>query len=371
MKLNRAATSPFQLVRFVNALLLVTLIILALTGIFGLFWSRVQWVFDVHRLAGWVLILLIPWKAGISWRSLRRGVRWTFDRGVMIFLSLFLSIISVFVIILGIAWLWRVGPAEAWLRQTVISWHWMLGLGLLAPLLIHVYRRWPKPRQVDFSSRRGVLKMIGIGAGSVAAWWSAEWLANEISQSAAPRRHTGSRQGESFSGNQFPVTHSAGEGEIHIDPSAWKLVGHYPGDNPGDNPGDYPQPEPYEWSYEALLALPRSDLRATIDCTLGWYSIQEWQGIALHDLMPAVLQPDVIGVAFESITGYRKALPIDEARQVRLATHVGGEVLDHWHGYPVRLVVPSRRGWYWVKWLTTIEILTISSIQGWFKARSL
>jgi DMSO/TMAO reductase YedYZ molybdopterin-dependent catalytic subunit len=87
--------------------------------------------------------------------------------------------------------------------------------------------------------------------------------------------------------------------------------------------------------------------------------------------MPAVLQPDVLGVAFDSITGYRKALPIDEARQVLLATHVGGEVLDHWHGYPVRLVVPSRRGWYWVKWLTTIEILTISSIQGWFKARSL
>ncbi|HYH05137.1 MAG TPA: molybdopterin-dependent oxidoreductase [Bacillota bacterium] len=25
------------------------------------------------------------------------------------------------------------------------------------------------------------------------------------------------------------------------------------------------------------------------------------------------------------------------------------------HGFPLRAVVPSRRGWFWVKWLAKIE----------------
>jgi DMSO/TMAO reductase YedYZ molybdopterin-dependent catalytic subunit len=43
-----------------------------------------------------------------------------------------------------------------------------------------------------------------------------------------------------------------------------------------------------------------------------------------------------------------------------LATHVGGQVLDHWHGYPLRAVVPSRRGGHWVKWLTEIEVIVVT-----------
>ena len=35
---------------------------------------------------------------------------------------------------------------------------------------------------------------------------------------------------------------------------------------------------------------------------------------------------------------------LDEARQIILATHVGGEVLTHWHGYPARGVAPFRSG---------------------------
>ena len=42
--------------------------------------------------------------------------------------------------------------------------------------------------------------------------------------------------------------------------------------------------------------------------------------------------------------------------QAVLATHVGGEPLSAAHGYPVRLAVPGRRGYQWVKWVATIEI---------------
>ncbi len=58
-----------------------------------------------------------------------------------------------------------------------------------------------------------------------------------------------------------------------------------------------------------------------------------------------------------SVTGYEHDLPMIEARDVLLATHVGGEPLTHVHGAPLRAVVPTRRGWFWVKWLTRIEVI--------------
>lgn len=59
----------------------------------------------------------------------------------------------------------------------------------------------------------------------------------------------------------------------------------------------------------------------------------------------------------DSVTGYNRLLLWEEARELLLATHVGGEVLDFLHGYPLRAVVPSRRGWYWVKWLQRVVLL--------------
>jgi DMSO/TMAO reductase YedYZ molybdopterin-dependent catalytic subunit len=62
-------------------------------------------------------------------------------------------------------------------------------------------------------------------------------------------------------------------------------------------------------------------------------------------------------VRFRSVTGYRWSLPVGEASQVILATHVGGKPLDHGHGAPLRLVAPGRRGFQWVKWVVAVEVL--------------
>lgn len=48
-------------------------------------------MFDAHRGAGWLLVCTIPWKVGISLRSLRREMRVTFDRGVLVLISLLLA----------------------------------------------------------------------------------------------------------------------------------------------------------------------------------------------------------------------------------------------------------------------------------------
>jgi DMSO/TMAO reductase YedYZ molybdopterin-dependent catalytic subunit len=47
-----------------------------------------------------------------------------------------------------------------------------------------------------------------------------------------------------------------------------------------------------------------------------------------------------------------------------VATRVGGQLLDAGHGFPVRLVAPNRRGFWWVKWVTRI---TTEALPSWWQ----
>jgi DMSO/TMAO reductase YedYZ molybdopterin-dependent catalytic subunit len=57
-----------------------------------------------------------------------------------------------------------------------------------------------------------------------------------------------------------------------------------------------------------------------------------------------------------SITGYWVRLPVDDVDGQLLATAVGGAPLSPGHGYPVRLVAPGKRDFWWVKWVDRIEL---------------
>ena len=57
-----------------------------------------------------------------------------------------------------------------------------------------------------------------------------------------------------------------------------------------------------------------------------------------------------------SATGYSRSFPIEDASKLLLATRVAGDALSPGHGYPARIVAPGRRGFWWVKWVTRIEI---------------
>jgi hypothetical protein len=334
--------------RFINVLILVLFCILGLTGLYGLFWTFPASLFEIHRIAGWALIILIPGKSAIVLRSLSRGLSQRLDRNVMIAVSVLLAIATLTILILVLMWTWQIGSYYVWIgpfAYSAIGWHWGIALGLTPLFLLHVWRRWPRPKQADFLGRRQALKMIGLGAAAIASWGIAETLAKSMESTGAARRFTGSREDGSFTGLDFPITNGADQGKIKLDPKTWKLTLNGLIRNP------------LALHYADLLALSTAEVTATIDCTGGWYSTQVWRGVRLMDLIAqADVQTEQYILTLKDVSGYTVHFAPAEITEILLATHIGDQALNHWHGYPLRAVVPSRRGGHWVKWLTEIEI---------------
>lgn|SRR5574341_179872 len=334
---------PATVFRFTNVAILTALVTLILTGVYSFFLTGGGWAVEVHRIAAWVLLALLPWKAGISWRSLKRGPGRRPDRNVVMLVSLLLATLAITVLILALLWTWQIGPQVIWLRQLILWWHWILAFALLVPLAIHVWRRWPRPKQSDFLSRRAALRMMGYGVVGVAGWWLADALAEARNSPDTPRRITGSRRQGAYTGNDFPIT---SEPAPTFDVETWKLA-----------VGGVVE-SAFSLSAAGLLALPQQVRDVTLDCTNGWWTVQTWGGVPLADLLAqAGLNANALAVRLTSVTGYTQVFTMQEAAQIIIATHVGGEPLSHWHGAPARAVVPSRRGWFWVKWLSEIKVL--------------
>jgi len=331
--------------RVTNSTLLALLGFLTLSGAYSIVWPTPAWLYDAHRYAGFGLIALLPWKAGIAWRSLRRGVGPKSDRNIMLGVSLLMATAQLTVLSLAVIWAGNFWPALTILGDTAISWHWMIALGILPFLALHVWRRWPKPKARELVTRRAALRYLGWGAAALAGWQAMGFLARVRQSAEAPRATTGSVEQGSFSGNAMPVTHSLTESAPRLDAATWALsIG-----------GAVSRPTTL--TYDAIAARPQSEITATLDCTSGWFCTQHWQGTPLSDyLAEAGLLPEAGAIRLTAASGYVADFPLEEAQSILLATRVGGETLDHWHGFPVRAVAPTRRGWHWVKWVTSVEV---------------
>ena len=334
--------------RFINALILILFCILGLTGLYGLVWPFSSSLFEIHRMAGWALFVLIPWKSAIALRSLSRGLDSRVRRSVMVFVSIVLTLATVTILILVVMWTWQIGDYYVWIGSYAysgIGWHWGIALGLAPLFIIHVWQRWPRPKKTDFTGRRQALKLMGFGAASLLSWGIAETFAKHIEDTGSQRRFTGSREEGSFTGNAHPVTTAPDQGKIKLDPDTWtlRLTGALT--------------TPLTITYADALVLSTSEVTATLDCTGGWYTVQTWRGVLLTDLLAqAQMCPEAIGIILRGVMDYTAPFTLVQAEEILLATYVSGEVLNHVHGFPLRAVVPSRRGWHWVKWLTEIEI---------------
>lgn len=339
--------------RFTNAAVLVLAVTLTLTGVYGLFSQLSGLALDLHRVAAWMLVLLFPWKALISYRSLRRGPARSWDRSVVLVVSAVLGVATLAVVVWSIGWMWRFGADTVRLvgyRDTAIAWHWMVGLATLPALALHAWRRWPSPRKSDLLSRRGLLRAAALGAAGLLVWRAGKSVALLRSAGVAASL-TGAREAGSFSGNSFPVTTGAGDGQLQTELADWRLEVFGAVDRP------------LSLTYAQISELATQEWQARLDCTIGWYTDQVWRGPSLSDVLArAGVLPEAASVRLIAQGGNSMAFPIGEVRRILLATHVGTDSLSHEHGFPMRVVAPSYRGWHWIKWLHRINVIPIREI---------
>jgi hypothetical protein len=309
------------------------------SGIVSLVSGRAeQWlVFALHGAAGlWLLLLL--------WGKLARVLPRLLDRrhwnratiaGCAALLVVLLALGS------GVGWVF--GADLYFAGFNLLNWHILLGIGLTTALSAHMLVRAKPLRGQDLRGRRQFLRSTALLLGGVALWPTQQALGRGLGLPA--RRFTGSREASSYQGNAFPATSWVADQPREIDIHSWRL----------EIAGLVQAP--LSLSYADLLS-DSDQLDATLDCTGGFYSAQHWGGVQVGRLLEraGVLVPARY-VSFVSITGYRWSLPIAEASQALLATHVGGQALSHAHGAPARLVAPGRRGFEWVKWIVRVEVL--------------
>ncbi len=313
------------------------------TGIVSLLSGLPQewYIFVLHGVAGFWLLLLLWGKLRRVWPRIIHLRRWD-RRTVYGLLALLLVTLT-----LG-SGIWWAGGGELYIAGfNLLNWHIGLGLVLTAAIAFHMFARAKRLRKRDLVGRRKALHLGALFLGSMVLWPGQQLAERVLNLPGARRRFTGSRESGSYAGNAFPTSSWVADQPHPIDVQAWRLsLG-----------GAVTKPR--DFSYEELVAAG-DELAATLDCTGGFYSTQRWRGIRIGRLLDhTALRTDARYVSFISVTSYHWSLPLEEARTALLATHIGEEPLSHEHGFPLRLVAPGRRGFEWVKWINSIEVLAM------------
>ncbi|MFC7755567.1 molybdopterin-dependent oxidoreductase [Tsukamurella soli] len=112
-----------------------------------------------------------------------------------------------------------------------------------------------------------------------------------------------------------------------------------------------------------MRALPQHTVRLPIACVEGWSRWATWTGVRVADLASLVGAPDGAALRFVSIDVGPYGVSTLPATHVRaadslLALQLNGADLDLDHGFPCRLIAPSRPGVTQTKWVRRIEVVT-------------
>jgi DMSO/TMAO reductase YedYZ molybdopterin-dependent catalytic subunit len=228
--------------------------------------------------------------------------------------------------------------------------HGLLTILLAVLLLWHVLARRFILRIPAARDRRAFLRLLGVSLAGLVAWGLTDRVKAVANLPGANRRFTGSYERGSLTG-RFPAVTWLFDYPQPVDTARWQLA------------IEGAVSQPLAFTYDDLTRIAADTATATLDCTGGWYSTQEWHGVYLGRLLDqAKLTSEARSITVESVSGYSRRFSLDQAHDFLLALAVAGGPLSHGHGFPIRLVVPGQRGFAWVKWVARIRVNETSHI---------
>jgi Oxidoreductase molybdopterin binding domain len=333
--------SKIQVMKYpwVNILLLILISFLLVSGFFGLFYGvpSYGWIMNLHGLAGFSVILLLLWKGIIILDVYQRGTGFGFRR------SGFLLLLLVLLTILGSGLYWSTIGQVYLFGMSLITLHILLAISLLGLFIWHTWAMRFIIKIPGSLDRRALLHSGLVTLGGLVFWRAALGVEGAADLPGADRRFTGSYEAGSHGGS-FPSVSWLTDRPEPIVPDSWMLLVTGLVESPAI------------FTIDSLMEFTPTERIATLDCTGGWFTEQVWSGVLLADLYELVgVRSSALSVRFQSSTGYNRKFNLSDARDFILATHVSGQVLDHGHGFPARLVASGHRGFAWVKWLERIE----------------
>jgi DMSO/TMAO reductase YedYZ molybdopterin-dependent catalytic subunit len=120
--------------------------------------------------------------------------------------------------------------------------------------------------------------------------------------------------------------------------------------------------EPLRLDYDGLQALPQTEITVDIHCVTRWSRFDSgFRGVHWRELARLVRpKPSARYVLAHAEQGFTANVPLQalEDDDALIAWEADGEPLDPEHGWPLRLVVPSRYFWKSAKWLRGLEVLS-------------
>jgi hypothetical protein len=280
----------------------------------------------LHALVGLMLLIAAPAKMRGSVKTgFRRGrrTRWLSTAfGILVLGAIALGAVHTIGLWFGVGY-W----SALWTHQ-------LFGFVLIPLLLWHVWTRPVRPSVTDLN-RRSLLSAGTAAAIAAAVVGTQEALVRISGLTGAERSGTGSYETGSFDPDRMPTVSWIDDRAPDIDVADWPLL-------VAGEPVDV-----------AELAAASESLPAVLDCTGGWWSEQNWDVIPLAAVLPTGVGRSV---KVTSATGYSRLFSTADLNDVYLATGYDRRPLRRGHGAPIRIVAPGRRGPWWIKWVTTIEI---------------
>jgi DMSO/TMAO reductase YedYZ molybdopterin-dependent catalytic subunit len=119
--------------------------------------------------------------------------------------------------------------------------------------------------------------------------------------------------------------------------------------------------QPLRLSWEELTSLPATEIKLDIHCVTRWSRFDtRFKGVHWRDLA-ALASPKSSArfVVAQAEQGFTANVPLAaiEDENALIAYEADGEPLTPEHGWPLRLVVPSKYFWKSAKWLRGLELL--------------